>query len=260
MAETTLYQKDTQSGDRKKRLLIVVDGDGAHLYYTGILLQHLDYTIYTTKTAEEALEVMNISLPSLVLTEVNLPRMNGREFLKKLKQNPATKSIPVVVYSLSKDPAVRDACLREGAAGFLVKPVDPDTLYAAIQQATEATPRSYIRLNTCLEVIVGNEKEDEMASIDDCVMALSENGMYVNTTRTRPPGARVPITLFLGSAKIRIEGMVLYSFDSRSRGPLRTPGMGIKFVSIGPEDRALIKAFIKKQVTSGLPPGSDRRF
>ncbi|MGE5172803.1 MAG: two-component system response regulator [Betaproteobacteria bacterium] len=252
MAETIFNQRDAQSGDKKKRLLIVVDGDGAYLYYTGILLQHLDYTIYTTKTAEEALEVMNISLPSLVLTEVNLPRMNGMEFLKQLKQNPTTKSIPVVVYSLSKDPAVRDACLRGGAAAFLAKPVDPDALYAAIQKSTEATPRSYIRLNTCLKVIIGDETEAETASIEDCVTALSENGMYVSTTRTRPTGARVPITLSLGSATIRIEGMVLYSFD-RSRGPLRTPGMGIKFVRIGPREQALIKAFIEKQITSGLP-------
>lgn len=229
-----------------------MDGDGAHLYYTGILLQHLDYTIYTTKTAEEALEVMNISLPALVLTEVNLPRMDGIEFLKQLKQNPQTRSIPVIVYSLAKDPTAKDACLRGGAAAFIAKPVDPDALYAAIQKATEATPRSYIRLNTCLDVIVDDENGAKDASIEDCVTALSENGMYVSTTRTRPTGARVPITLFLGNATIRIEGMVLYSFG-RSRGPLRTPGMGIKFVRIRPEDQALIKTFIEKQITSGLP-------
>jgi CheY-like chemotaxis protein len=260
MAEKELTGKSAQSSERKKRLLIIVDSDGAHQYYASILLQRLEYTIYTTKTAEEALEIMDISIPSLILTDANLARMSGIEFLTQLKRNPKTKSTPVIVYALAKDPSVRETCLREGAAAFLKKPLDAEALYAAIQTATEATPRSYVRLNTCLDVIVGNESGTDASRFDECVTALSESGMYVSTTKTRPKGMQLPITLFLGNAAIKGVGMVLYSFD-RSTGPLRTPGMGIKFVRISPEDRALIRAFIEKQLTDGLPtaPNAGRR-
>lgn len=260
MAQTELTGKSTQSSERKKRLLLIVDSDGAHLYYASILLQRLEYTIYTTKTAEEALEIMDISIPSLILADADLERMSGVEFLQQLKRNPRTNPIPVIAYSLSKDPAVGESCLREGAAAFLKKPLDAEALYAAIQKATEATPRNYVRLNTCLDVIVGSESGTDASRFDECVTALSESGMYVSTTKTRPKGIQLPITLFLGNAVIKIVGMVLYSFD-RSTGPLRTPGMGIKFVRISPADQALIRAFIEKQLTDGLPtaPAAGRR-
>jgi CheY-like chemotaxis protein len=251
MAQTELSM-NKQSADRKKRLLIIVDSDGAHLYYVSILLQRLEYTIYTTKTAEEALEIMGISIPSLVLTDADLVRMSGVEFLKQLKGNPRTKSIPVIVYSMAKDPAVRETCLQAGAAAFLKKPIDAEALYAAIQKATEATPRSYVRLNTCLDVIVGKESGTDASRFDECVTALSESGMYVSSAKTRPKGMQLPITIFLGNSIVKVVGMVLYSFDS-SKSPLRKPGMGIKFIDIRPEDQALIRAFIDKQLTDDLP-------
>ena len=49
-----------------------------------------------------------------------------------------------------------------------------------------------------------------------------------------------------------VEGMVLYSFK-QGEGPLRTPGMGVKFVRIKDEDQALIRNFIKREITKGLP-------
>jgi hypothetical protein len=126
----------------------------------------------------------------------------------------------VIVYSMAKDPAVRESCLREGAAAFLKKPIDAEALYAAIQKATEVTPRSYVRLNTCLDVIVGNESGTDASRFDECVTALSESGMYVSTTKARPKGLQLPITVFLGDSVIKVVGMVLYSFDS-SKSPLR---------------------------------------
>jgi CheY-like chemotaxis protein/Tfp pilus assembly protein PilZ len=251
MAEMISQGSGLKTEDRSKRFLLVVDGDGSHLYYTGILLQRLEYTIHTTKTAEEALEIMNVARPSLILTEVELPSMNGIDFLKQVKKNSITQSIPVIVYTLLKDPGVRDACLKEGAAAFLQKPVDPDALYAAVQRATEETPRSYIRLATCLSVIIGSGKGMEADSRDDCVTALSEHGMYVSTPKPRPAGSQVAITLVLGNAELKIDGVVLYSFD-KSKGPLRMQGMGIKFLRIKPEDQANIKNFIEKQLTGDL--------
>jgi len=251
MAEMTKQQAGAQTGDRLKRYLIVVDGDGAHLYYTGILLQRLEYIIHTTKMAEEALEILNVAMPSLILTDTDLLRMSGLELLKEIKKNPKTKAIPVIVYSLSRDTALRDACLKEGATAFLPKPMDPEALYAAIQKATEERPRSYIRLTTCLNVIIGSGRAAEADSLNLCVTALSEHGMYVSTSKPHPAGSQVSMTLLLENAAIKIDGLVLYSFDN-SKGPLRTPGMGIKFIRIRPEDEALIKTFIAKQITRDL--------
>ncbi len=243
-------------GDRQKRLLVVVDGQAAHLYYTSLLLQRLEYDIHTTKTAEDTLEIVSVASPrpALVLTETSLGETDGVELIRKIKRNPKTYPIPVMVLTSSKDPAVKEACQREGCAAYLQKPLDPDVLYAAIQKATESTPRKYIRLNTCLNVIVGDEKTAAASVIGDYITALSENGMFVSTTNPKPTGLQFPITIFLEDSKIRVEGVVLYSFK-RGEGPLRTPGMGIKFMQIKREDQDLIKVFIRKEITKGLTMG-----
>src|SRR5512135_2117848 len=196
MDETMMQEASALTENRPKRLLIVVDGDGSHLYYTGILLQRLEYNIYTTRIAEEALEILNVAMPSLILTDIELGGMiNGIELLKQIRKNPDTQSIPVVVYALTQDPRVQTSCLKEGAATFLQKPFDPDALYAAIQRATEATPRSYIRLTTCLNVIIGSSPGVEADSVNEYVTALSEHGMYVSTLKPRSAGLQVPLTL-----------------------------------------------------------------
>jgi CheY-like chemotaxis protein/Tfp pilus assembly protein PilZ len=254
MAEPATQKENPQSGDRKKRLLVVVDSDNAHLYYTSILLQRLEYNIHTSKTAEDALEIMNLTHPALVLSEVSLTGMDGMELLKKIKQTPQTFAVPVIILTASKDPAVKETCLREGCSAFLQKPIDPDVLYPAIQKATETTPRKYIRLNTCLNVNIGDDRAGAPSASGDYITALSENGMYVSTNKPLATGIQVPVTIFLENAKIKADGMVLYSFN-RGEGPLKTPGMGIKFMRISSEDQSLIRIFIKRELTKGLTPG-----
>lgn len=254
MAETVLSNAAAQAGEREKRLVVVVDGDSAHLYYTSMLLQRLEYTIHTAKTAQDALDIVGVAHPALVLTEISLAGMDGIELLKKIKRNPQTHATPVIILTSSRDQAVKEACLREGCTAYLHKPVDPDPLYASIQKATETAPRRYIRLNTCLNIMVGDEKTAAHSVIGDYISALSEQGMFVSTSKPRPVGLQVPITIFLEDAKIRIEGMVQYSFK-REEGPLKTPGMGIKFVRFKEDDRNLIKTFIRKEITKGLAMG-----
>jgi twitching motility two-component system response regulator PilH len=240
--------------EREKRLIAVVDGDPANLYYTGMVLQRLDYNILTVRSAEELIEFVNIARPALVLTETVLPGMDGVDLLRTIKRNPATYGIPVVVLTSSRDPAVKDTCIREGCKHVLQKPVEPDVLYAAIQKMTETVPRQYIRLNTCLNVMVGEGREAELSVIEDYITALSEQGMFISTSKPKPVGLQIPLTIFLEKHRISVDGVVLYSFE-RGKGPLRTAGMGIKFVRIGSEDQVIIKTFIRGEITKGLTMG-----
>lgn len=254
MAETELQNTAHPASDREKRLIVVVDGEDAHLYYTSMLLQRLEYNIRTAKTVADALEIMKVTEPALVLTEISLPDMAGVELLRKLKRNPQTHKVPVIILTSSRDQAVKSACLEEGCAAYFHKPVDPDVLYAAIQKATETAPRQFIRLQTCLNVMVGDDKAAASSVIADNITALSEQGMFVSTSQPKPVGLQIPITIFLEDSKIKVDGMVLYSFK-REEGPLKTSGMGIKFVRISPEGQRMIKIFIKKAITKGLTMG-----
>lgn len=71
--------------------------------------------------------------PDLLLLDLNMPQMNGRELLRHLKTDSALRTIPVVVVSTSD--AERDvvAAYELGASGYLSKPVDLDDLFSAVK-------------------------------------------------------------------------------------------------------------------------------
>ncbi len=64
--------------------------------------------------------------PDLILLDLNMPRMDGRQFLKKIKSDNALQDIPVVVMTTSDAETDMLECYRSSAAGFIVKPVDID--------------------------------------------------------------------------------------------------------------------------------------
>lgn len=254
MVEIELEKWGPQSAECPKCIALIVDGEGAHLYYTSMLLQRLEYNIHALKNAEDALNAISSAEPSLVLTEISLPGMNGLELLKNIKRNPRTHKIPVVILTSSKDQAVKSACLEAGCTAYLHKPIDTDVLYTVIQKAIKAKPRKLIQLQTHLNVLIGDSKSIQTSVISDYISALSEHGMFVSTSQPKPVGLQTPMTIFLENTNITVEALVLYSFK-REEGPLKTSGMGIKFVRIKPEDKRLIKIFIKKEITKGLTMG-----
>lgn len=65
-------------------------------------------------------------LPSLILLDLNLPRLDGTEVLERLRAQPRTRLTPVVVFSSSDEPSDLAACYKRGANSYVRKPVDFD--------------------------------------------------------------------------------------------------------------------------------------
>jgi CheY-like chemotaxis protein len=227
--------------DAMKKVILLVDGDAPRLFSTGMLLQQFAYNVYTTTNAEEALQIADLVLPKAIITELRLPGLSGMDLLTTIKKAPRTKEVPVLILSGDGDDESEKTCLRAGCGAYLKKPVEPEVLYRTIQQLTEPTPRSHVRIKTNLSVIIGDSGKAEAG---EGVTVLSENGMYVRTLRPAKVGTRLFFTLFLDDRHLKVEGIVLYSY-SFGEGPLKEPGMGVKFLSLGPENAVLLKRFIR---------------
>ncbi len=63
------------------------------------------------------------TLPSLIVLDLNMPRMNGTQTLKMLKANGRYKDIPVIIFSTSINTIEMNECIRTGASSYVVKPV-----------------------------------------------------------------------------------------------------------------------------------------
>lgn len=237
--------------DRELRTILLVDGSASILFYLAMLLKRLEYKVTTARNAEEALRMMDASLPSLILSEADLPQMSGIQFLKKIKDSPRSKAIPFIILTAQNDPGLKDACLRMGSAAFLEKPVEPDVLYRTLQAASESVPRANIRLGTSLKVLVGDGSVLGGAVRTEYATAISEGGLYVRTLYPQPRNAVTPLRIEIGDRAIKAKAVVLYSY-SLGEGPFEEPGMGMKFTALSDEDRAYIRAFIKEQLTSDI--------
>jgi len=241
--------------ERAVRTVLLVDGSATMLYYYGILLKRLEYVVFTAASAEEALKIMESTVPSLVLTAISLPKMGGIDYIKKIKGSDRTRAVPVIVLTAEEDAHIRSACLGLGCAAYLIKPVEPDHLFRTIQAALEPTPRVNIRLSTTLKAVVGEEATQDRAERSEYATTISEGGFYLRTLSPRPKNALIPVSIFIKDREIRAKAVVLYS-HVMTEGTFREPGMGMRFVEISKDDRSFLRNFIIEQLTFDIMPGT----
>jgi CheY-like chemotaxis protein len=72
--------------------------------------------------------------PKLILLDLKMPKVSGTQVLEKIKSDPDTKSIPVVMLTSSKEGPDIEECFALGANSYIVKPVDSDNFFNAIKE------------------------------------------------------------------------------------------------------------------------------
>jgi CheY-like chemotaxis protein len=87
-----------------------------------------------------ALELVREHQPDLVLLDLHLPDLHGRQVLRQLKCDPVTAGIPIVVLSADATPAQFARLLSEGAAGYLTKPIDVASLLERVRTSLGSLP------------------------------------------------------------------------------------------------------------------------
>ena len=113
----------TQIGDPPPRVLIV-DDERRNVELLKVMLAPEGYMIMTASNGPEALGLLEDQQPDLILLDVMMPGMDGYEVAGKIKANPATKNIPVIMLTALDDRNARMLGLNAGAEDFLTKPMD----------------------------------------------------------------------------------------------------------------------------------------
>ncbi|MGA3083404.1 MAG: HD domain-containing phosphohydrolase [Thermodesulfobacteriota bacterium] len=113
--------------------ILVVEDDPMTNRLLATILTRLGYNVETAFDGINGLEKVETSPPDLILLDLNLPRMDGYEVARRLKQADKTKIIPIVVISSFAEVENRVAALEAGADDFLSKPIDQVELRARVQ-------------------------------------------------------------------------------------------------------------------------------
>ena len=111
---------------KHKKVILLVEDDAVDVMTVKRAFKHLEIKnpLEVAENGEVALEWLNANrdeLPCLILLDLNMPRMNGIEFLKNVKQDPQLKMIPVVVLTTSEDQQDRIESFKLSVAGYMVK-------------------------------------------------------------------------------------------------------------------------------------------
>jgi chemosensory pili system protein ChpA (sensor histidine kinase/response regulator) len=116
------------------RVVVVADDSISVRKFVGRMLEKAGYRVKLASDGLEASELVAQIGCHLVITDLEMPRMNGYELMAHLRQNPVTRKIPVLVVTSRAGAKHRDRAMKEGAAAFLTKPVQEDQLVATVDE------------------------------------------------------------------------------------------------------------------------------
>ena len=115
--------------------ILLVDDEPGICTVLGISLTDIGYTVHTANDGDEALRIFHQQQPSIVLTDIKMPGMDGIDLLKKIKaESPETEVIMITGHG-EMDLAIMS--LKYEATDFITKPIHPDTLEIALKRAEE---------------------------------------------------------------------------------------------------------------------------
>lgn len=114
---------------------LVVDDDPGILAVVEAVLREEGFDVFTATDGEEALEAAAVYKPDVVILDVMMPRLDGVEVLRMLRQNPLTGHICVVMLTARTFPANKLVGLGAGADDYITKPFEPNELPARIRAA-----------------------------------------------------------------------------------------------------------------------------
>lgn len=147
MSQTASVRDAKQKGIR----VLLVEDNQADVYLMKHFFQALNFpgTVEHVVDGLEAVHYLNqegryhnVETPDIVLLDLGLPKLNGHEVLQRIRQNPKTLNLPILVLSTSKTESDTQKSLSLGANGFITKPSDLDEIERLIKRLVlEEIPR-----------------------------------------------------------------------------------------------------------------------
>ena len=117
--------------------ILIVDDEPANLQVLTQLLRP-SYRVRAANSGKNALLSVAAEVPDLILLDVMMPDIDGYEVLKRLRENIATRDIPVIFVTALSDASDEEKGLELGAADYITKPLKPVVVLARVKTQLEA--------------------------------------------------------------------------------------------------------------------------
>jgi len=222
----------------RKKILIVDDV----LVFTQLqrtLLNRQDFTLLTVRSGREAIDKAREENPDLILLDLYMPDINGDAVCKALKEDHATKQIPVLIITTDDADEFRELCIEAGCDGHITKPLRKDTFIPAVESHLQIPPRRHRRARTQVSCTV----TDEDGKRKGIIHTLSPNGAFIETDPPPLPGDIIKIDLTLDDTGVRLSLQAAVRW-ARKTGDNQPDGAGCEFINGQREDLDSIRNYL----------------
>ena len=117
--------------------MLIVDDNPTNRRLIGYVMAASGYEVDTAEDADHALARIAARPPRLILMDVEMPGIDGLELTRRLKANPATRGIVIVVVTALATADVRARAAAAGCDDYVTKPIDPRALPATVARLLE---------------------------------------------------------------------------------------------------------------------------
>jgi CheY-like chemotaxis protein len=233
--------------ERKKILL--ADDNQSFLMYMGILLKRMGFKVILAENGVEALKLIKLMQPDLVLLDCMMPVLDGISVLRHVH---ADQLAPFSIVMMSSDPEPLRSSRKFDCCGVLRKPVQIEELHEVLQNCifkSMGFTRKHLRIpfNEKVSVTCGGVTQEFFAE------SLSEGGIYIRKKEPYTVSTQLEVSIALqGAAPMTFAGRVIYVkglFADLFRVP---PGMAIEFANVSPHAAAALKSYIKEYLARDI--------
>jgi len=137
-------EEDLKSGRNSmvpQKILLIIDDEEAFTSMLSFRLKSMGFDTVTANDGERGVELAKKNKPDLILLDLMMPKVDGFEVSKRLKQDSDTRLIPIVVFSALVNKNTKESIEQLGAAGFIEKPFEPEDLLIKIEKVLEVKNR-----------------------------------------------------------------------------------------------------------------------
>jgi len=113
--------------------IMIVDDDSTTRKLLGLYLKAKGYQVAYAENGLDGIEKLGSENPNLIISDLNMPYMDGIEFVKNVRTNPVHHTIPILMVTTESDPEERERALAAGVEGYLVKPVTAEVVIQHIR-------------------------------------------------------------------------------------------------------------------------------
>jgi two-component system chemotaxis response regulator CheY len=114
--------------------ILVVDDSAVFRKVITMNLKHAGYEVIEATDGVDALEKIKSNKPNLVISDVNMPKMDGLTFVLKVREDEENKFLPIIMLTTESQEEKKRKGMEAGAKAWLVKPFSPEQLLSAVSK------------------------------------------------------------------------------------------------------------------------------